>query len=87
MEEKTVTKYIVFRESLVQSLVADLATFGMLTFSIWFSQGSKLWTLVCFIMFFSFVVGRVKNKLKTNPSFRTAEKLKEWVDSEVTHNA
>lgn len=86
-ETKTVTKYVVFRESLLQSIAADLLTFGLLTFSIWFSAGSKFWTFVCFMMFFFFVSGRTVKKIKTSPTFRTAQKLKEWVDSEVTQNA
>ena len=79
MEEKKV--YVVFRESLIQSITSDLSTFSMLTFCIWFSSGSKLWSFVCFLMLFSFVSARAVKKINTAPKFRTIASLQTWVDS------
>lgn len=46
------------QESLWQSICADCFTFGLLGWSIWFSNGSKFWQFVCFVMFFLFLMGK-----------------------------
>ena len=73
--------YVLFRESMLQSICADLCTFGMLAFCIWFSHGSKLWSFICFVMLVRFVTGKATKKINTAPKFRTKAKLKEWAES------
>lgn len=46
------------QESLWQSVVSDMFTFGLLGWSIWFSGDSKFWQFICFGMFFLFLMSK-----------------------------
>jgi len=69
---------IVFRESLVQSIFADITTLGMLCFCIWFSEGYKFWNFVCFVMLIFFVFGKALSK--RGKMFRTKSELLKYVE-------
>ena len=58
------TKYIVLKESFVQSVLSDIVTFGLLSFCIWFSQDSRFWSVVAFFMFFFFIISAATKKAK-----------------------
>jgi len=74
-KEKTV--YVLFRESLWQSICADAVTLAMMVFCIWFSAGSKFWNFVCFVLLILFMAGRVA-KGKSRVMKLTREDMKKW---------
>ena len=74
--------YMVVRESFVQSVMSDIATFGMLSFCVWFSSGSKFWCFVCFLMFLVFISAGALKRVKGATSFRSKQQLQEWLDKE-----
>jgi len=72
--------FFMFRESLLQSILSDLISFGLLIFCIWFSHGSKFWTFVCFMMFLTNMTSSVlKRKGKI---FDNKESLRKWASEE-----
>ena len=58
------TKYIVLKESFIQSVMSDIVTFGLLSFCIWFSQDSRFWSAIVFFMFFFFIIQMALRKAK-----------------------
>lgn len=55
-------KYIFFRESLLQSVISDIITFGFIIFSIWFSADSKIWTFICVLFLFLLIMAKGSNR-------------------------
>lgn len=72
---------IIYKESLAQSLISDLATFGLILLCIWVSQGSAWWTLVTGCMFLFFVVIRALQVSKSDACLRfySLDDMQEWL--------
>lgn len=75
------TEYLVItgRESWFESLVKDTITFSFLLFCIWVSRGSRAWTVVCGLMFFTFVCAKAAAQFGARTKkFKTKEELAKW---------
>lgn len=76
------------RETLGQSIVSDLITFGFLLLCIWASQGSTWWTFFTGVLFLLFGVGKIAAAIgDRRHKFKSAEELRNWADSEMTKGA
>lgn len=75
---------IIYRESLAQSIIADVATFGLLLLSIWVSRGSTWWTFATGVMFLFFVIGRAIAFTKSDRCLRFYDlvDVQRWLDRE-----
>lgn len=83
MKDKPIV--IFYKESLAQSIISDLGTFGLLGLCIWVSQGSTWWTLVTGIIFITYICGLLANTIqKGRRIYSTAElrKLADQIDKE-----
>ena len=78
MKEKV---YLMYKESLLSSVLDDIFTFGCLVFCIWFSSGSKFWTFVCCA--FLIMLMAIKMKFLNTTNFNSIEEVKKYVDAEV----
>lgn len=60
---------IIYREGLVQSIMADASTFSFLLFSFWFNYrfvgGSALLSAVILILFLMLIIGLLTSKKQT----------------------
>ena len=76
-------KIVMFRESLIQSVISDFITFGFLLLCIYVSQGSKLWTLITGCMFIFFVGAKCAAVIsKDRPTFYSYDDIRKWVDEQ-----
>lgn len=77
-------KIIIYKESLAQSIISDLATFGLILLCIWVSQGSAWWTLVTGCMFLFFVVIRALAATKSENCLRfySLDDMQEWLNKQ-----
>ncbi|MCK9554133.1 hypothetical protein [Aquamicrobium sp.] len=77
-------KIIIYKESLAQSLISDLATFGLILLCIYVSQGSAWWTFVTGCMFLLFVVIRAAylTKSETHLRFNSLDEMRKWLDKQ-----
>ena len=75
---------IIYKESLAQSLISDLATFGLILLCIYVSQGSAWWTLVTGCMFLFFVVARAAQATKSDGflHFYSLVEMRDWLDNQ-----
>ena len=75
---------IIYKESLAQSIISDVATFGLILLCIWASQGSTFWTLVTGCMFLFFVVVRAAMLTKSDCHLRffSLTEMREWLDKQ-----
>jgi hypothetical protein len=78
-------KIIYFRESLLQSVLGDLSTFGMLCGSVWFNHayvgGSYFLNGVILVMFIIFLMSKVGDRKSV---FTSKEELIKHLQSETT---
>jgi hypothetical protein len=74
--------YLVVGESFIQSVMSDVVTFGMIGASIWFSQGSKFWTFICFMMLVMHISCGAFKRVKGATSFRSKQQLLDWASKE-----
>jgi len=79
-----IKEYIYFRESLFQSIAADVCTFSLLLVSLWFNYqfigGSKFVNAVVLIMFLMSVSSKVSSKVKR---FTNKEALIKYLQSDT----
>lgn len=77
------SKVYYIRESLIQSVLADVATFGFLAGSVWFSVkfcgNNYFLNGVILIMFLFFIIGKISGKTK---KFNTNEELIKYLQKE-----
>lgn len=76
-------QYVVFdkRESLLQSLIKDLGTFGFILLCIYTSQGSKAWTFITVCLFLLFILARGGMTSSNYNKFGSKNDLLKWVES------
>ena len=74
-----VTKYVVLKESLLQSVLSDIFTFGMLTAFLWLSDDNHFWNTLCTMMFIFHIFAVAGKRTKSNYCIG-AEKLKEYAE-------
>lgn len=74
------TKYIVLKESFIQSVCSDIVTFGLLTFCMWFSMGSRLWSVIVFFMFFFWIIATANKRGSSEKELYSPEELKEYAE-------
>ena len=77
------SKISYIRESLVQSVLADIFTFGAMVGSFYFNEkfiGSGFMNGVILIMFIMFLINKANKNLKT---FKTNEELIKFLSDEV----
>lgn len=82
---KTETEYFVIseEESVLESIAKDTITFGFLLFCMWVSRGSRAWTVVCGLMFFTFLCGKLAVAFGTRTRrFKTKEELAAWLNKQ-----
>lgn len=81
-------KVIIYKESLAQSLISDLATFGLILLCIYVSQGSAWWTFVTGCMFLLFVVVRAAVLTKSDNviRFSSLNEVRQWLDDQEVKN-
>lgn len=71
------------RETLAESIVRDVWTFGLLLLCIWASHGSKWWTFATAIMFMIFTLGKITYLVNTRQhKFKSAAELEAWAARE-----
>lgn len=72
---------IVYKESLAQSVISDLATFGFLLICIWASQGSKWWTFFTGAMFLVVVCAKLAALTKSDrvQRFYSLDEMQSWI--------
>ena len=78
-------KYVVLdaRQTVMQSIVADGATFGFLMLCIWVSQGSRWWTFFTALMFLAYLGFKAASVVQTRQhKFKNLDALAAWVESE-----
>lgn len=75
---------IIYKESLAQSLISDLATFGLILLCVWVSQGSTWWTLVTGCMFLFFVLARLIAFTHSDSTLRfySLDEVQRWLDKQ-----
>ena len=75
---------IVYKESLAQSVISDVATFGFLLLCIWVSQGSTWWTFFTGAMFLVVVCAKLAALTKSDRvhRFYSIGEMREWLDSQ-----
>jgi len=74
-------QYVYFRESLIQSILADIFSYGILLFSFWVNAeyiGSKLLAAALLLFFLMFVFAKAINKAQ---KFYSKEDLQEYVNN------
>jgi len=79
---------IIYKESLAQSLISDMATFGLLLLCSWASRDSAWWTLVTGCMFLFFLVMRAIQATKSENVLRfySLDDMQEWLESQQQEN-
>lgn len=79
---------IIYKESLAQSLISDIATFGLILLCIWVSRGSAWWTLITGCMFLFFIVARALEAAKSDKCLRfySLDEMREWLDKQGATN-
>lgn len=76
------------RESLGQSIVADIVTFGFLLLCIWASQGSTWWTFCTGVLFLFFGAAKVGMLISERQhKFKNVQELHDWTQRELTKGA
>jgi hypothetical protein len=74
-------KIIFYRESLLQSLLSDIITYGFLLFSVWFNihfcGNSYFLNAILLIMFLLLIIGSGNNKKKT---FFSTNEVRKYLD-------
>lgn len=82
MNDKPNPTVIVYKESLAQSLIADLATFGLILLCIWVSRGSAWWTFFTGCMCLFFIVARALEATKSDKCLRfySLDEMREWLE-------
>lgn len=80
---KAKPKIILYRESLAQSIISDLSTFGFLLLCIWASWGSTGWTFLSASLFIMFFVSKLTLFSDKNIyRFYSLEDMREWLDTQ-----
>lgn len=74
------TKYIIIKDGLVRSIIADIFSYGVLLSSFWinerFINGNNVLDILLVVMFFIFVVGQVNAR---SDKFNTPEDAIEYL--------
>lgn len=75
---------IIYKESLAQSLISDLATFGLIVLCVWVSRDSAWWTLVTGCMFLFFIVMRALQASKSDNCLRfySLDDMQHWLNKQ-----
>jgi uncharacterized protein YfaT (DUF1175 family) len=75
---------IIYKESLAQSIISDMATFGLILLSIWASQGSTFWTFFTGVMCLCFVVFKAGSITKSDNVLRfySLDEMRQWIDDQ-----
>ncbi len=87
MKEIMITKYVVLKESFIQSVMSDVVTFGLLTFCMWFSMESRFWSVIVFFMYFFFIITSSMKRMKGSSHFNSAEELKLFAERLIAEKA
>lgn len=86
--EKEMTKkpiVIIYKESLAQSIISDLFTFGFLLICMWASWGSTGWTFLSACLFLVFLVGTARAHVgDVKHQFYSLDEVREWLDKQET---
>lgn len=79
---------IIYKESLAQSIISDLATFGLLLLCIWVSRDSAWWTLVTGCMFLFNVIMQAIAFTKSSNILRfySLDDMQEWINKQRQEN-
>lgn len=80
MSKRTI---LVYKSSLLQSIISDVFTFGFLLLCMWTSWGDRFWTFVSGCLFFIVLAGRTMFYTNDNAHrFYSIDDLQEWIDKE-----
>jgi hypothetical protein len=75
---------IVYKESLAESMISDLATFGMILLCAWVSLGSAWWTFVTGCIFLFFIISKAIAFTKSSSTLRfySMDELQDWISKQ-----
>lgn len=75
---------IVYKESLAQSIISDLATFGLLLLCAYVSKGSAWWTLVTGVLFIGYFVMQLQRFTNSDSTIRfySLDDMQAWLDKQ-----
>lgn len=75
---------IIYKESLAQSLISDVATFGLILLCVWVSRDSAWWTFATGCMFLFFIVAKTTAITKSDRFLRfySLEEVRKWLDKQ-----
>ena len=79
LDQKSKKQILFFRESLLQSILSDLVTFGFLCISIYLSKGDFYWSTVCLSFMVIFILGKFGNH-KRKRIFYSKKELVEYLN-------
>lgn len=81
---RTKPTIIIYKESLAQSIISDVATFGLILLCIWSSQGSIFWTFLtgCIFLFFAVVRAAIFTNSHSHLRFYSLAEVREWLEKE-----
>lgn len=79
---------IIYKESLAQSIISDLATFGLILLCAWVSRDSAWWTFVTGCVFLVFIVAKAAAMTKSDRCIRlySLEEMQAWIDKEEANH-
>ncbi len=75
-----ITKYVVLKESFIQSVMSDVVTFGLLTFCMWFSMDSRFWSVIVFFMYFFSITTSALKRTNGSAHCNSPEELKAFAE-------
>lgn len=75
---------IIYKESLAQSLMSDIVTFGLILLWIWVSRDSTWWTFFTGCMCLVFIVARALEVTKSDRCIRfySLDDMRKWIDKQ-----
>lgn len=75
---------IIYKESLAESVISDLATFGLILLCAWVSQGSAWWTFVTGCIFLFFIISKALALTNSDSTLRfySMDDMQAWVDKQ-----
>lgn len=74
---------IIYKESLAQSIISDISTFGFLLLCIWASWGSTGWAFLSACLFLVFVVAKASLFARDSRiEFHSFDDMQAWIDGQ-----
>lgn len=72
--------YIVLhdKETMVQSIVSDLTTFGLLILCLFLTEDHGVWSFIAAVMFVVFIFGRLSTGMLARHTFSTRAQFLRW---------